>query len=167
LTRILSVIFWYHFAFLVVSIALFGMTLGALILYLAPKIFLLQLTQKHIAFYAYVSSLAIIASFLSLFYLPALFDFLNIPDSLIPILYILLSLPFIAIGICLSLSLTRFPEHIGKIYSINLVGSALGCIGIIFILNSLNAPFGHIIYRLSLCISGFTLCFQRTSKQSI
>ncbi|MDP2940602.1 MAG: hypothetical protein Q8O13_11135 [Candidatus Omnitrophota bacterium] len=140
LTRILSVIFWYHFAFLVVSVALFGMTVGALIVYLAPKIFLPQLTQKHIAVYAYISSFAIIASLLSLFYLPALFAFLNISGSLIPILYILLSLPFIAIGVCLSLSLSRFPEHIGKIYSINLIGSALGCIGIIFILNSFNAP---------------------------
>lgn len=140
LTRILSVIFWYHFAFLVVSVALFGMTVGALIVYLAPKTFLPQLTQKHIAVYAYFGSFAIVTILFSLFYLPAIFAFLNIPNLLIPVLYILLSLPFIAIGICLSLSLTRFPEHIGEIYSINLVGSALGCIGIIFILNSFNAP---------------------------
>ena len=151
LTRILSVIFWYHFAFLVVSVALFGMTVGALIVYLTPKTFLPQLTQKHIAVYAYVSSFAVIVSFLSLFYLPALFAFLNIPDSLIPALYILLSLPFIAIGICLSLSLTRFPEHIGKIYSINLAGSALGCIGIIFILNIFNDP-SAILFIAYLCV---------------
>jgi hypothetical protein len=139
LTRILSVIFWYHFAFLVVSVALFGMTIGALIVYLTPKTFLVSLTQRHIALYAYISAFTIIIGTLSLFYLPALFAFWNIPDVLMPVLYILLSLPFISIGICLSLSLTRFPEYIGKIYSVNLVGSALGCIGVIFILNSLNA----------------------------
>lgn len=151
LTRILSVIFWYHFAFLVVSVALFGMTVGALVVYLAPNTFLPKLTQKHIAVYAYVSSFTATVSILSLFYLPAIFAFLNISGLLMPVLYILLSLPFITIGICLSLSLTRFPEHIGKIYSVNLIGSALGCIAIIFILNSFNAP-SALLFIASLCV---------------
>ncbi|MDD4910637.1 MAG: hypothetical protein PHR44_08195 [Candidatus Omnitrophica bacterium] len=119
---------------------MFGMTTGALIIYLIPKAFSPHLTQKHIALYAYLGSFAVAISLLSLFYLPALFALLNASGMLLPVLYILLSLPFIAIGICLSLGLTRFPEHTGKIYSINLIGSALGCIGIIFILNTLNAP---------------------------
>jgi hypothetical protein len=33
LTRIFSVTMWYHYAFLAISIALFGMTVGALVVY--------------------------------------------------------------------------------------------------------------------------------------
>ena len=150
LTRILSVIFWYHFAFFVISVALFGMTVGALIIYLCPQIFSTSLTKRHIAIAAYVSSFAILLSLISLFYLPALFASWRILDALMPLLYLLLSLPFVSIGICLSLTLSRFPHAIDKLYSINLLGSALGCLGIIFILNSFNAP-SAILFLAALC----------------
>src|SRR5688572_5539823 len=39
LTRIFSITMWYHFAFVAISVALFGMTLGALIVHLAPDRF--------------------------------------------------------------------------------------------------------------------------------
>ena len=39
LTRIFSVTMWYHFAFVAISVALFGMTVGALIVYLMPSHF--------------------------------------------------------------------------------------------------------------------------------
>jgi len=150
LTRVLSVILWYHFAFLVISVALFGMTVGALIVYYLPKSFPFLSTQRHIGIYAYISSFVILISLLSLFYLPAIFTFFNMDKLLMPILYFVLSLPFVTIGICLSLSLSRFPEYIGKIYSVNLIGSALGCIGIIFLLNNLNAA-SVILFISALC----------------
>ena len=39
LTRIFSVTMWYHFAFVAISVALFGMTAGALIVHLRPERF--------------------------------------------------------------------------------------------------------------------------------
>ena len=37
LTRIFSVTLWYHFAFVAVSIAMFGLSVGALIVFLWPE----------------------------------------------------------------------------------------------------------------------------------
>ena len=39
LTRIFSVAMWYHFAFVAISVALFGLTVGALIVHLRPQSF--------------------------------------------------------------------------------------------------------------------------------
>src|SRR3954462_5861837 len=39
LTRIFSVTMYYHFAFVAVSVALFGMTLGAVLVYMLPRVF--------------------------------------------------------------------------------------------------------------------------------
>src|SRR5207247_7696209 len=39
LTRIFSVTMWYHFAFVAISVAMFGMTVGAIIVYLRPAFF--------------------------------------------------------------------------------------------------------------------------------
>jgi hypothetical protein len=36
LTRIFSVTLWYHYAFIAISVALFGMTAGAVLVYLLP-----------------------------------------------------------------------------------------------------------------------------------
>src|SRR5256885_2365772 len=37
LTRVFSVTMWYHFAFMAISMAMFGMTVGALFVYLRPN----------------------------------------------------------------------------------------------------------------------------------
>ena len=39
LTRIFSVTMLYHFAFVALSVAMFGLTAGALVVYLAPHLF--------------------------------------------------------------------------------------------------------------------------------
>jgi len=139
LTRILSVIYWFQYVFLIISSVMFGLTLGTLIIYLTPQFFTKEKTFYHITTFAYLSSLGIIFGFLSLFWLPYTFHFWLLDKYTITVLYAFLSVPFIAIGICLSLCLSRFPKSIGKIYSFNLIGSALGCLGAYYILNMNNA----------------------------
>src|SRR5262245_44374740 len=38
LTRILSVVMWYHFAFVVISLAMLGLAISGVVLYLAPPL---------------------------------------------------------------------------------------------------------------------------------
>jgi hypothetical protein len=138
-TRILSVIFYYHFVFLVVSVTMFGMTAGALLVHRLSRYFISLLSLWHISLFSFLTAFAVILNLFSLFYLPAFFVRLHLHYLFMPILFLFLSLPFVTTGVCLSLALTRYPERIGKIYGVNLLGSSIGCIGIIFILNRLNA----------------------------
>src|SRR5262249_42719140 len=39
LTRIFSITLWYHFAFMAISVAMFGITVGALVVHLRPSWF--------------------------------------------------------------------------------------------------------------------------------
>src|SRR4029453_19284241 len=60
LTRIFSVPMWYHFAFVAISVALFGMTVGALIVHLRPQSFVdpkvkLQMWRFSLAYAASVA----------------------------------------------------------------------------------------------------------------
>ena len=48
LTRIFSVTMWYHFAFVAISVALFGMTIGALLVYLMPERFRDADVKRHL-----------------------------------------------------------------------------------------------------------------------
>lgn len=64
LTRIFSVTMWYHFAFVAVSLALFGMTAGALLVHLLPQRFPPELTKRYLFYSTLLFSLTIVASFI-------------------------------------------------------------------------------------------------------
>ena len=49
LTRIFSVTMWYHFAFVAISVAMFGMTVGALVVYLKPAWFPAEGVRRQLA----------------------------------------------------------------------------------------------------------------------
>jgi len=140
LTRILSLVFSYHFVFLIISVVMFGLTVGSLIVYGAKKIRHPQDNFEQIARCSLCGGFTLLCDHLSLFYLPAFLIQNGIsPQNTIYIYLPILAVPFVFFGIALSFLLTRFPEEIGKAYAVNLSGSAAGCIGAYFILNGLNA----------------------------
>src|SRR5688572_24933981 len=67
LTRIFSVTMYYHFAFVAVSVALFGMTLGAVIVYLFPKVFApgSPQTQRQMALASLVFGVTVLVTFIA------------------------------------------------------------------------------------------------------
>ena len=92
LTRIFSVTMWYHFAFMAVSIALFGMTVGAILVYLFPDRFSQRRITEHLSVTALLFAISIVASF---------WIHLNIPLSqqasppLLLLNYAIISIPFV------------------------------------------------------------------------
>ena len=64
LTRIFSVTMGYHFAFMAVSLAMFGMTVGAIIVYIFPHKFPQEKINTILTRQALYFSLATILSFL-------------------------------------------------------------------------------------------------------
>src|SRR5471032_2871124 len=65
LTRIFSVTMWYHFAFVAISIALFGMTLGAVLAYLFPGRFSLSDKPGRLGVWAFLFGITIVISFVA------------------------------------------------------------------------------------------------------
>src|SRR4026208_1006776 len=70
LTRIFSVTMWYHFAFMAISIAMFGMTVGALLVYLLPNFFTQQRAKHHLALTSLLFAVSTVISFLTHLSLP-------------------------------------------------------------------------------------------------
>src|SRR3954464_12860008 len=63
LTRIFSVTLYYHFAFVEVSVALFGMTLGAVLVYLLPGWFTAGRARRAMAINALLFGVTMIITF--------------------------------------------------------------------------------------------------------
>ena len=143
LTRIFSVTMWYHFAFLVISTAMFGMTLGAIIVYLLPRTFSGERVGYHLSLHCLLFAVSIVASFLAHVWISA---HLGMGDSFgstalfLGVTYLIISVPFVFSGICVCLALTRFPTRIGALYAVDLVGAALGCVSLIYVLRFTDGP---------------------------
>jgi hypothetical protein len=138
LTRIFSVTMWYHFAFVAVSIALFGMTVGALIVHLLPHRFPVELTKERLFQASLLFSVSIVVSFVTQLAIPFDPEWSLLGVYSIAFTYLVISVPFIFSGIVVSLTLTRFAYQVSRLYSVDLVGAALGTVTLIWVLDKLE-----------------------------
>ncbi len=129
LTRIFSVAQWYHFAFMVISIAFLGF--GAAGTFLFIKNSLLEKDyERNLLLFSGIFSIAILGCFMLTQKIP--FDPFQLAWDwqqifYISFYYLLLGIPFFFSGVCISMILAKVPERVGKVYFFNLVGSGLGC----------------------------------------
>src|SRR5882757_236626 len=130
-TRIISVISWYHLAFFVISIAMFGLTAGAVFVYLRRE----EFRPEHLSYDLAVAALAF-ALTTDLAMLMQLTLVTGASPSLTSLVAwtefaLCLAVPFFFSGVVVSLALTRSPYAIGNVYGADLIGAAAGCIGVI------------------------------------
>ncbi len=130
LTRLFSVAQFYHFAFMIVSIALLGFGASGTALSIVPRLRNAD-PGRRLSQLALCTGLTILAAYLLTNWLP--FDSFNIAwdRKQIPILilnYLALAAPFFFSGMALGLLLAASPDTAGSTYAANLFGSAGGCL---------------------------------------
>ena len=140
LTRIFSVTMWYHFAFVAISIAMFGMTVGAIIVYLRPKFFTQERVTEHLALSAVLFAVSAVVSFLISIFVPFDGDMSVSGIASTGLTYAIIAVPFVFSGVCVALALTKFPRRVGKLYAADLIGAAVGCLWVIVTLNVTDGP---------------------------
>jgi hypothetical protein len=139
LTRIFSVTMLYHFAFVALSIAMFGMTVGALIVYLAPAAFPPERLRERLAWTAVAFPIAIVLSFLTQLSVPFRIHPSIVALYAIVFTYAVIAVPFVIGGIAVCLALTGFPSRVSRLYGADLIGAALGCVLLIPVLDYSDA----------------------------
>jgi spermidine synthase len=133
LTRIFSVAQYYHFAFLVVSLALLGFGASGSVLGLFPA-WLRRDIRRRVGWLALGCAASIIGSYLVINSLP--FDSYAIAWDTRQLgylaLYLLsLAVPFGFSGLAVGLLLAGRPAEANRTYAVNLVGSSVGCLAIL------------------------------------
>ena len=74
LTRIFSVTMWYHFSFVAISVAMFGMTAGAILVYLFPRTFTEERVHFHLALCSLLFGVTAVLSFLTHLCAPPVYE---------------------------------------------------------------------------------------------
>ncbi|MBN1774442.1 MAG: hypothetical protein JXB32_24495 [Deltaproteobacteria bacterium] len=136
LTRIFSYTLYYHFAFLVISLALFGLGVSGVVLYVRseryPRERLEELLARHATRFALWTLVALV--YVLYHGVTGKFDLFHKPQFTsqtffeLAMLYGVTAVPMYYAGMVVSLAITHLRERIGELYFFDLAGAALGCI---------------------------------------
>src|SRR5436309_5893181 len=166
LTRIFSVVMYYHFAFLAISIALFGLSASGVVAYVIRGVLARFETGRLLSA---ASLLFAAGTIVSLFVLVRFRVALNYsPANLVRMLtiYLLAAVPFFTGGFVITLAVSRLAGRIHAVYAADLIGAASGCIILIPLLDRLGAP-GVVLAAAAMAISAATLfAASRTRPQT-
>lgn len=165
LTRIFSVTLWYHYAFMAVSIAMFGMTVGAMQVYLSPKYFAPEKVKHELGRNCLFFSLTIVLGSLLHLSIPSAIYRTAFGPISIAITYALISIPFGFSGICGCLALTKFPKQVSKLYAFDLAGAALGCILLFYTLRFTDGPNATIVVAFLASIGAIFFLEEEESRK--
>ena len=110
-TRILSVVAWYHLAFFVISMAMFGLTAGAVWVYLMRDRFSEQTLSDDLAYVGAAFSAATFGTLLLQMTLAPVLAFNATAVVIWVLLALCMAVPFFFSGVFMSLALTRSPSR--------------------------------------------------------
>ena len=132
LTRIFSVVFYYHFAFLAISIALFGLGAGGVFSYVVAG--------WKAPLFTKLGRLSAVTSLLVIVTLAVVLAETKDPSGWdLALVYFAAALPFFLAGTIVSLAISDTIERVHRVYFFDLLGAAGGCL---LLLPLLNLPQG-------------------------
>lgn len=133
LTRVLSVANWYHFGFLVISMALLGFGTSGVVLTLWTNLRERASIDHALAALSIAFGIIAVSSYCVMQVIP--FDPFELLSSrrqllFMPLYYIVAAAPFFCSGLAIALLLFRGRESANRLYAADLLGAGLGCAAI-------------------------------------
>ena len=140
LTRLFSVVLFYHFAFLAISIALLGLGSGGVFAYLGKKWLLGFPTRNLLPWLCIGNALTVPVVLEVVLRVPVSLELSRANFLRLTAIYLASAVPFLVTGLEFSIVFARHTKHISRLYGADLAGGALACLAIVPLLNWLGGP---------------------------
>jgi spermidine synthase len=140
LTRLFSVVLFYHFAFLAISIALLGLGAGGVFAYLLKIRLAKTGTQSLAARLCMANSVVVLAVLEIVLHVPVSLNVSGKNFLRLTALYLAAAVPFFLTGLLFSVVFARETHRIARLYGADLCGGALACLAVVPLLNWLGGP---------------------------
>ena len=165
LTRLFSVVLFYHFAFLAISIALLGLGAGGVFAYLLkPQLGKIE-TRTLASRLCTVDSILIVAVLEIVLHVPVALDVAAKNFFRLSVLYLAAAIPFFVTGLLFSVIFARETRRIPRLYGADLCGGALACLAIVPLLNWLGGPNAILVAGVALAGAGMLWADTRRARK--
>src|SRR5206468_6942110 len=159
LTRIFSIILWYDYAFMAISIAFFGLGIGAITVYISKSKAKIDEEKHKEIDGAFIPSRIVQSSLTFAISIPI---FLFIVVYILPpninfiyLFYLASSIPFFFAGMTMALIYTSMPKEISKLYFVDLGGAAIATLILDPFMQKLGAE--STLLSLAVIVSAFSV----------
>jgi len=140
LTRLFSVVLFYHFAFFAISVALLGLGSGGVFAHIRQE-WLARFDMRTLgAWLCLMNSVFILASVEVVLHTPVSLEVTGRNFGKLTIIYLAAAVPFFLTGLLFSVLFARSSDHISQLYGADLAGGATACLAVVPLLNFIGAP---------------------------
>ena len=139
LTRLFSATMYYHFAFMAISLALFGSGASGVFIYVVQNRLKEANTGRSLSIFSMLFSASVLFALYIVFQFPLTLENGNENYYRLAVIYAATSLPFFFAGCAVTLAIMRLASEISRLYLFDLAGAALGCLLLIPVLNTIGA----------------------------
>src|SRR5579859_4252520 len=140
LTRLFSVVLFYHFAFFAISVALLGLGSGGVFAHIRQE-WLERFELRTLgARLCLLNSICILAAVEVVLHTPVSLEVSGRNFGKLTIIYLAAAVPFFLTGLLFSVLFARSSSHIPHLYVADLAGGATACLAVVPLLNFIGAP---------------------------
>ena len=151
LTRLFSVVLFYHFAFLAISIALLGLGAGGVFAHLRKDRLARFETRALVSRLCSVNALIVPVVLVIVLRTPVSLEISTANFLRLTAIYLASAVPFFITGLEFSVVFAREASHVSPLYAADLAGGALACLAIVPLLNWLGGP--NTVFFTGVCMA--------------
>jgi spermidine synthase len=163
LTRLFSVVLFYHFAFLAISVALLGLGAGGVFAHLWRNWLTRFATRRLAAILCTANAAAIFLALEVVLHVPVSLELSRWNLLRLTALYLASAVPFFFTGLIFSVVFARETRHVTRLYGADLLGGATACLAVVPVLNWIGGP--NAILFSALAMAGAAIVWERGSER--
>jgi len=153
LTRLFSVVLFYHFAFFAISVALLGLGSGGVFAHIRQE-WLARFDMRTLGTWlCLLNSIFILCSVEVVLHTPVSLEVTGRNFGKLTIIYLAAAVPFFLTGLLFSVLFARSSHHISQLYGADLAGGATACLAVVPLLNFIGAPNGLLLASACMAVA--------------
>ncbi len=166
MTRLFSVVMYYHFAFLAISLALFGLGASGQFLYLKRRQYSPAETPGVLSVVSLLFAGSIIVALIVALSQAISIEYSTANILKLSLIYVFSLVPFFFSGLVVSLILFQGARDISRLYFWDLAGAATGALLTVPILNAVGAINAQLVAALLSCVAAIVAGTSAKGRQA-
>src|SRR5215468_6605952 len=152
MTRLFSVVLFYHFAFFAISVALLGLGSGGVFAHVRREWLQRFETRSLAARLCVLNAVCILATVEIVLHTPVALEVTTGNFAKLTVIYLATAVPFFITGLLLSVLFARSSAEISLLYGADLAGGASACLAVVPLLNWIGSPNALLFSSLAMAV---------------